>query len=709
MSETVRAMAKLVNTSRTLGRLLAGSLLLPLASPLAADDLAPQRVGDLDYGTVLYEYYQGNAFEALSRLNVAKVRGGIQGHGDHPALVEGGLMLAYGMTREARALFERLLDDSAGQEAVGPKTRSQAWFYLGKVFYLEQDHDAARSAMARVEPEVLKQEDSQLYHEWLYLGGQLALQSGNDDIARPLADLPADSPWRAYLIYNRAVHWLGQGRIEAAADALTGLAGDLEKLAVAADDAEADELGALRERVQLSLGKLHLQQGAFAEAMASLKSIPIDGVLSDQAMFDYAIAASQQGDLGLALRALNILRERPLFTPWLQQVPYARGFLYEQMGEPARALHAYRDAADHYQALESQLAREQQQLTEARVVAALSLGRQAYGGEYTTDSAGNGQVPGTASVTTGATDIMTVSLGDSTVANDTYGRIDVSPGDYSLSELLATEPFQLALRDLHELYRLQRSLATWERQLPSFEVMLDTRARRRATRIAETRQALTTQQADQWRARQAAYRAQVDRATASEDHRFFMTDEQKAFDRQIRGVLDTLERLPDDDSTAKQRRKIDRIRAYFDWWIADEYAVNRWAAEKQLRELEQAMATFVSQRQVIEREMASDDRHDAFASRIDIQQQRLDALRGELDKALAAARQDLVARVNQELQRQRQQVGGYLRAARHAQARLADDLFLGQGPGVTRNKAPAGPEAGRQVDQRANTGEGSRD
>ena len=48
----------------------------------------PNRANDLSYGGVLYEYHQGNAFEALSLLNVAKQKGGIHGHGEHPDLVE---------------------------------------------------------------------------------------------------------------------------------------------------------------------------------------------------------------------------------------------------------------------------------------------------------------------------------------------------------------------------------------------------------------------------------------------------------------------------------------------------------------------------------------------------------------------------------------------------------------------------------------------
>ena len=142
-----------MTTGAPAGLTLAGTLAALLHGPVAVGDELPQRASDPAYGVALYEYYQGNAFEALTRLNVASAEGGIDGHGDHPALVEGGLMLSYGMTHEAGALFRELLDENA---AVAPGTRNQAWFYLGKVFYLEQDSTAARDALERLDDELLQ-------------------------------------------------------------------------------------------------------------------------------------------------------------------------------------------------------------------------------------------------------------------------------------------------------------------------------------------------------------------------------------------------------------------------------------------------------------------------------------------------------------------------------------------------------------------------
>ena len=668
-----------MTTGAPAGLTLAGTLAALLHGPVAVGDELPQRASDPAYGVALYEYYQGNAFEALTRLNVASAEGGIDGHGDHPALVEGGLMLSYGMTHEAGALFRELLDENA---AVAPGTRNQAWFYLGKVFYLEQDSIAARDALERVDDELLQAESDELYHEWLYLRGQLALSgtagTSGETVDELIDSLPESSPWRAYLHYNQAVGMLSEGQTEKAMDALASLDSLLGELPEF-EPPLANEMSALRERVKLSIGRLHLSRGDFAGAMASLEQIALDGVFSDQALFDYAVAASREGRAGLALQALNTLQQRPLFTPWLQQVPYARGFLFEQMDRQQQALQAYREAASHYQSLSTRLSDEREQLTEARLIEALRFVREG-------DSPGQ---PGSMEA-----EMVRPEPGETTVLTDAYGRVKVRPGDYSLAGLLATESFQLSLRDLHELYRLRDSLGQWQTQLESFDIMLETRAQQREQRIRETRDALDALNADQWLARQAEYRSAIEDALAREDLRFFMTQEQHELADRLAQVEKTLSQLPEDESTRKQRETFQRMNAYFNWRIADDYAVNRWAAEKQLRELDRAMEVFVDQRALIEQEMASGGENQALAARVEARQVALQRLQGELDKALSAARTELLTLVDTELQQQSQEVQGYLRATRHAAARLADTLFLG------RNGAAANPatEAGGDRD-----------
>jgi len=628
---------------RVLPVLLTGALLwLTMVAPAQAEDVQPERAKDLRYGWALYEYHQGNAFEALTQLAVAREQGGIEGHGDHPALVEGGLMLSWGMTREASRLFTQLLGNDGSGSTLSPDVRNQAWFYLGKVFYLEGDQALASENLERVDGDILAEANHDLFREWIYLRARLAMMSSRFGDESKLASLQAQLEdtdiWSLYLRYNSAVSALAAGDAVAAETQLQALIAIIEQSTDSAEP-EAEREGLLG-RARLSLARLYLRDNQFDAALGVLGDMPLNGVFADQALFDYAVAAAGQSRPERALDALDSLSNRDLFLPWRQQVPFARAYVLEQMDRPQRALPAFQQAADHYEARIAALNDIRDRLSEENLMAQLDFSR---------DSDG--------------------------ILTDSYGRLRVEPADFSIAEVLASETFQQALAELNELYRMQSFIAERQSRFESFRIMLATREQQRQVRIAQTRRALENQQADQWQQLHQEFSEKISEALTEEDAGFFMTSRQKALRDKLNEVEETLASLPDDATTASQRATYQRMRAYFDWWIADDYGVNRWAAQKQLRELDREMDRFQAQRQRVETLMADDARHAELAGRIASSERQLAALGDEVSKALGTARQALLTQVDRMLVAQQEELKGYLLASRHAQARLADQIF----------------------------------
>jgi hypothetical protein len=623
--------------------LFTGALLwLTMIAPAQADEPQPERAQDLRYGWVLYEYHQGNAFEALTQLAVAREQGGIDGHGDHPAVVEGGLMLSWGMTREASRLFTELLGADGAGSTLSPDVRNQAWFYLGKVFYLQGDHGLASENLERVDGDTLAEANHDLFREWIYLRARLAMMSSRTGDESELASLQAQLEdtdiWSLYLRYNSAVSALAAGdavTAEAELQALIAIIGQSTDSA----EPEAERQGLLG-RARLSLARLYLRDNQFDGALEVLGNMPLTGLFADQALFDYAVAAAGQGRPERALDALDTLSNRDLFLPWRQQVPFARAYVLEQMNRAQQALPAFKQAADHYQARIEELDDIRNRLTEETLMAQLDFSR---------DSDG--------------------------ILTDSYGRLRVQPVDFGMAEVLASETFQQALAELNELYRMQSFVAERQSRFESFRVMLETREQQRQVRIAQTRRALENQQADQWQQLHQEFSEKISEALTEEDAGFFMTSKQKALRDKLDEVEETLAGLPDDATTASQRATYQRMRAYFDWWIADDYGVNRWAAQKQLRELNREMDRFQAQRQRVETLMADDARHAELARRIAASERELATLGEEIADALGNARQALLSQVDSMLVAQQEELNGYLLASRHAQARLADQLF----------------------------------
>ena len=636
---------------RTRSVLFTGALLwLTMVAPAQADEPGPERAKDLRYGWALYEYHQGNVFEALTQLAVAREQGGIEGHGDHPALVEGGLMLSWGMTREASKLFTELLGSDGAGSTLSPEVRNQAWFYLGKVFFLEGNRELAGENLERVDGEILAEANHDLFREWVYLRARVAMMSSRIEDVSKLTSLKEQLEdtdiWSLYLQYNSAVAALDAGDVATAEAELQTLIAIIQQSADSAEP-EAEREGLL-DRARLSLARLYLRDGRFDAALEILGDMPLNGVFADQALFDYAVAAAGQGRPDRALDALDTLSNRNLFLPWRQQVPFARAYVLEQMSRPQRALSAFKQAADLYQARIKELDNIRNELSEQSLMAQL---------DFTRDSDG--------------------------ILTDSYGRLRVQPSDFGMAEVLASETFQQALAELNELYQMQSFIAERQSRFESFRIMLETREQQRQVRIAETRRALENQQADQWQTLHEEFRETIATALAEEDVQFFMTAEQKALRDKLNEVEETLAGLPDDATTARQRETYRRMRAYFDWWIADDYGVNRWAAQKQLRELDREMQHFQAQRQRVETLMSDDDRHAELVRRISASESELATLGQEVAVALSSARRILLSQVDSMLVAQQEELNGYLVASRHAQARLADQLFrTSQNPGA---------------------------
>ncbi len=624
------------------------------------------------YGMALYEYYQGKSFEALALLSLAKQRGGIEGHGDHPDLVAGGLMLAYGMTREAKHTFEALL-----KEQIAPSDRNKAWFYLGKVLYLEGSSDSkaeretadalAREALARVDTQSLGESDAGLLAEWHYLMRQLELRElSKTGLTEVLSNPPEEvrsehDIWPLYSAYNESVLYSQQGNLTSAVSVLSGLVEVLSRARERKWDATViNELAALEERARLSLGQLLMQQDQYQQAYQMLSTIRFESPFAEQALFQYAVAAAHLGYYEQALAALKRLQKPSLFTPWLRQVPYATAYLYEQLGDIAIAQGAYQSAFQYYGSELDSLAQTRASLSEETILSNLKIDQ---GGME------NSAVERTANY---------LILGVTDIRNDAYGRIRVLPESFDLATLFAGEAFQLALRDLHELYKLQRGLGRWEQQLGTFDTMLATRSEHRSLRIAQTRSQLEKQNVASWQAQQKAYAEAIERALAAEDAMFFIDDEQRDYQQQIEAVQRKVAGLPEGEEKAEYSQKIKRIADYFDWWVADRYGVNRWAAQRELAGLNKAMAEFNARYTALQQEMNSDHRLQNLSERVQEGKVRLNYLHQQLAQSLQSTRERMMNLVHAEFDKQQRVLEAYQLSAAEASARLLDDLYRQQ-------------------------------
>lgn len=630
-------------TGRPWPSILVMAGVITLTSPLSADvGEPPARALDPAWGEVIYDYYQGRSLQALTRLAVARQQGGIRGHGDHPLLVEGGLMLSWGMTREARRLFEATLD-----QQVSPAIRNQAWFYLGKVLYLEGALSEASDALERVDNRRLQSDRPDLHEEYGYLQGQIRLARGDTELDDIFARLPAASLWGGYLRYNLAVVDLEQGRETLAADRLQRLAQWLDARPSRRHETQRQERAALSDRVRLSRAILSYRQGNLEASRERLAGILPESLFAADAdllgtlVADFSVlSAREPGGSNGAGRALT------------------RAISLERQGRTDAALAAYGDTAELWQGRLNDIYASDATLTVNELMASLEF--QSSGGHWLAGDA--------------------VAGFPEALATDPWGRLRVRPAPTAaapalLADLVATEYFQRRLKDLYELEQVGVLLAEGDQRLATFDAMLDTRRQQRAERIAQTRRALENVSDQHWYERQARYHEAMAEAEAREDGRFFMTAEQQALAARIARARERLAALPDNDTTAAQRRRLDRAEAALEWQLADQYGVNRWQARRVLRGLDAALDELTGRRTRLDELLAVPVHQDTLADRVDTAHLQLRALQASLVAAREDARQDLLEQARRYQRLRQQEAERFLLVARLAQARLADEQY----------------------------------
>src|SRR5262249_9601834 len=82
---------------------------------------------------------------AITTLMASQHFGRVPRHADEAEVLRGGMLLSYGLHREAGEIFTRLLEQSTS-----PKVRDRAWFYLAKIRYQRGYLAGADEAIRRI-------------------------------------------------------------------------------------------------------------------------------------------------------------------------------------------------------------------------------------------------------------------------------------------------------------------------------------------------------------------------------------------------------------------------------------------------------------------------------------------------------------------------------------------------------------------------------
>ncbi|MCO7223237.1 lipopolysaccharide assembly protein LapB [Pleionea sp. CnH1-48] len=277
---------------------------------------------DLEWGNVLFEYYQKDYFNALIEYEYAHAISNPTANSEFGQLVKGGMMLSYGLADESHSVFQSLLN----KDNLEPQVRNSAWYYLANLHYHKSDIPNASEAMQKIAGEV----PEHLHTDYHYLA-TLINNAGNHlaGTEQILDSLSVEHPNYAYVLFNFAISQFKAGNVESAAQHLQS---------VAALSRSNEELSLLADRARHGLAQIAIQQGDMLTAWNYLTSISTTGLYSNRALLTYAWTAIKLKQFNLAIAALQILNERSIAIPEVQEAKVLLAHLYEQEGSPRKAL-----------------------------------------------------------------------------------------------------------------------------------------------------------------------------------------------------------------------------------------------------------------------------------------------------------------------------------------------------------------------------------
>ena len=602
------------------------ALALPAASAAAARDDAGIVVQDLAYGEVLFEFFQGDYFSALTRLLAAQQRGELAHHGAEAELMLGGLYLSYGQHRLAGEIFERVL-----QQSVDPALHDRAWFFLAKIWQQRGYLPEAEAALARILGEL----PAELEPERQMLYAQVLMEQSR--FAEALAALeswrrPGDA-WVGYAKFNIGVSLVRLGQVEAGARVLDEV-GQLDPANPAFD--------ALRDKANVALGYAWLQAARPIEAKPSLQRVRLDGPFSNKALLGVGWSDAEAADYRAALPPWLALRERSLLDSAVQESLLAVPYAFAQLG-------ADKQAADHYvdaiEAFNSEIVR----LTTS------------------IDSIEKGEL---------ITELLGEHLTEENEASGWYWRLERIPDSVEsryLYELLASNRFQEGLKNYRDLQQVNRNLDRWVESLGAFDDILDTRQRAYVQRLPSIDASLQSVDLAAMAARRVELESRLQAIERSEDVVALGTAKEQESWGMLAAMEPHLASLTSDAASDEMRAKHRFLRGLLLWDLRRDYKARLWAERKAVSDLDRQLRE--AQRRHHQVTSALDDwpqKFVALTARIDGLRPRVLGLQGTAQAALLEQQLFLQDIAVEELKAQRDRLNTYMVQARFALASIYD-------------------------------------
>ncbi len=404
-----------------------------LVAVSASADTRNEPLRDLFFGEALFYAEQGEFFDALERLDAELAQhynvdepelDTLHFHVNDAEFSVGDFELSYRMHHRAGRAIAAVLEGDVEEEV-----RNEAAFRLARIHFQKAQFDEALRALDRIEgrvPETIRDEIVFLRANVLMAQAQPA------EAAQSLRRVQGADTLNGFAAYNLGIALLQDGRRR---DALEQL--DRAGQVRAADDGSRS----IRDKANLVLGTLLMEEENFGEAQVSFDRVRLEGPLSNQALLSAGWASASAGDYERAIVPWGILAERERTDAAVQEARLALPYAYGQLDVHGRAALLYGEALESFDDEVRRVEASIESIRQGRFLEALVREEIRQDADWV---------------------IRLRSLPE-------------SPETYYLMELLASHDFQTALQNYLDLEDLRARLTQWQGSFDAFEEMTELR------------------------------------------------------------------------------------------------------------------------------------------------------------------------------------------------------------------------------------------
>ena len=615
---------------------LASALAFAWVGGAAAADEPPlpnHEVKDPYYGDALFHFFQDHYFTSVTTLMASQHFGRVSHHDAESAILRGGMLLSYGLTKESGQIFARLI------ESTSPKVRDRAWFFLAKIRYQRGYLPEAENALAQVEgnlPEGLQEER-------ILLQANLLMAHGDYTAAADILNgMSLKAPSSRYARYNLGVALLKLNDTPRSVARGMAILDDLGRM-----PAEDEEFRSLRDRANVAIDFTALAEADPKLPRSYLERVRLKSLQSNKALLGFGWAADSLKDPKLALVPWIELAGRDVGDSAALEARIAVPYAYVKLG-------AYGQALDHYNAAIAAFEEESKALKES-IVALRSA--------KWIDT------------------MIDANPGDEMGWFWRLGDLPEVPHAAHLSQVLAQHEFQEAFKNYRDLRYLAKNLDDWKSKLGIFDAMLEARRKAFADKLPPVQARVGDTGIELLAKRREAVADEMARGEQAGDGVAFADAKELDLLERVKTLQSALDAPGAEAEVAALRDRVRLASGLLSWQLAKKQTDRAWALQKEMQRIDAELVEIRRRdAELLAAQKEEPARFDRFGQRIAALTPLLNVMIPRV-AALSREQQKAVQHVAvAELTRQQERLADYTTQARFAVAQLYDRAYATKEP-----------------------------